>query len=88
MLEAGEREWKDAAKQLVRARYRDTVVLDVVERVLLRNYQSGDDDTMSWLCKALGASGQGKYRGTLSKVSESATSRKLKGYAEKSLQQL
>ena len=88
MLEAGEREWKDAAKQLVRARYRDTVVLDVVERVLLRNYQSGDDDTMSWLCKALGASGQGKYRGTLSKVAESATSRKLKGYAEKSLQQL
>jgi len=88
MLEAGEREQKDAAKLLVKARYRDTTVLDVVERVLLRNYQSADDDTMSWLCKALGASGQGKYKATLSKVATSAQSRKLKGYAEKSLNQL
>lgn len=89
MLESGgERGQKDAAKQLVRAKYRDTVVLDVVERVLLRNYQSADDDTMSWLCKALGASGQGKYKATLSKVANSATSRKLKRYAEESLEQL
>lgn len=88
MLEAGEREQKDAAKQLVRAKSRDTVVLDVVERVLLRGYQNADDDTMSWLCKALGASGQGKYKATLSKVANNAPSRKLKGYAEKSLEQL
>lgn len=88
MLEAGEREQKDAAKLLVKAKYRDTTVLDVAERVLLRSYQTADDDTMSWLCKALGASGQGKYKATLSKVATSATSRKLKGYAEKSLEQL
>ncbi len=88
MLESGEPGQKDAAKLLVKAKYRDTVVLDMVERVLLRNYQTADDDTMSWLCKALGASGQGKYKATLSKVATSAQSRKLKGYAEKSLNQL
>lgn len=88
MLESGEPGQKDAAKLLVKAKYRDTVVLDMVERVLLRNYQTADDDTMSWLCKALGASGQGKYKATLSKVATGAQSRKLKGYAEKSLNQL
>lgn len=88
MLEGGVREQKDAAKRLVRAKYSDTVVLDVVEKVLLRSYQSADDDTMAWLCKALGASGQGKYKTTLSKVAGSATSRKLKRYAEESLGQL
>lgn len=88
MLEGGVREQKDAAKRLVRAKYSDTVVLDVVEKVLLRSYQSADDDTMAWLCKALGASGQGKYKTTLSKVANSATSRKLKRYAEESLGQL
>jgi TolB-like protein len=88
MLEAGEREQKDAAKRLVKAKYRDTTVLDVVEKVLLRKYQTADDDTMSWLCKALGASGQGKYKATLSKVANSASSRKLKRYAEESLEQL
>ena len=85
---------KDAAQMMVRAKYRDTIVLDAVERILLRGYQaSGNErndriDTLSWLCKALGASGQSKYRATLSKVASEAPHRKLKGYAEKSLNQL
>ncbi len=85
---------KDAAQMMVRAKYRDTIVLDAVERILLRGYQtSGNErnnriDTLSWLCKALGASGQGKYKVTLSKIASEAPHRKLKGYAEKSLNQL
>lgn len=79
---------------MVKTKFRDTVVLDVVESVLLRGYRASGNqrhdsiDTLSWLCKALGASGQGKYKATLSKVASEATDRKLKGYAEKSLKEL
>ncbi len=88
------KEQKDAAKMMVKAKLSDTVVLDAVERVLLKGYQmttnDSDDriDTLSWLCKALGASGQSKYKATLSKVASEAPHRKLKGYAESSLKQL
>jgi len=88
------KEQKDAAQLLVKAKFRDTVVLDAVERVLLRGYLTdGNDrdnriDTLSWLCKALGSSGQSKYKATLSKVASEAPHRKLKGYAESSLKQL
>jgi TolB-like protein len=95
MLESNNTEQqKDAAQLMVRAKYRDTVVLDVVEKILLRSYQASANesgeriDTLSWLCKALGASGQGKYKATLSKIANEAPQRKLKGYAEKSLNQL
>ena len=84
---------KDAAKQMVKVKLRDTVVLDEVEKILLRGYQSNEDkndriDTLSWLCKALGASGQSKYKATLSLIASSAPNRKLQGYAEKSLKEL
>lgn len=95
MLESKDtREQKEAAQLMVRAKLRDTVVLDAVEKVLLRGYQSAgnerDDsvDTLSWLCKALGASGQSRYKATLDKVAKDAPHRKLRGYAEKSLNQL
>jgi TolB-like protein len=95
MLESNDtRQQKDAAQLMVRAKLRDTVVLDVVESVLLRGYKTSGNqrndsvDTLSWLCKALGASGQGKYKSTLSKVASEAPDRKLKSYAEKSLKEL
>lgn len=83
----------DAAKLIVREGVKDTAVLDVVEQELLKGYQaSGDDrgavDAMAWLCKALGASGNGKYRGTLKTVADKAPHRKLQKYAEQSLGQL
>ncbi|MDK9709428.1 MAG: FlgO family outer membrane protein [Desulforhopalus sp.] len=96
MLESNNtREQKNAAQLMVRSNLRDPVVLDVVEKILLNGYKtSGTDhdrndtvDTLSWLCKALGASGNSKYRATLSKVASEAPNRKLKGYAEKSLNQ-
>jgi len=94
MLESSNaRENRDAAKMIEREHLSDPVVLDVVEQKLLRDYQrSGSDhslvDTMSWYCKALGASGQTKYRSTLARVARDAPHRKLRGYAQKSLSQL
>lgn len=83
---------RDAAKRIARARLTDTVVLDVVEKELLNNYHKGTGraqiDTMAWLCKALGASGNGKYRAALRTVAQNGPHRKLRGYAEKSLSQL
>jgi hypothetical protein len=94
MIDGNSKEQKEAAQLMVKAKLRDTVVLDAVERVLLKGYQTTtndrDDriDTLSWLCKALGESGQSKYKATLSKVASEAPHQKLKGYAEKSLNQL
>lgn len=83
----------DAGKLIVREGVKDTAVLDVVEQELLKGYlASGDDraavETMSWLCKALGASGNGKYRGTLQTVAQKAPHGKLQKYAKQSLGQL
>jgi TolB-like protein len=94
MLRSGNlRSKTDAAKLIVREKVRDTAVLDVVEQELLKGYlASGDDrgavDAMAWLCKALGASGNGKYRGSLQTVAQKAPHRKLQKYAEQSLGQL
>lgn len=87
------RQNRDAAKLMAREGYSDPVVLDVLEQQLLDNFQrNGSDrnhiDTMSWYCKALGASGLAKYRGTLLQVAKNGSHRKLRGYAEKSLKQL
>jgi len=84
---------RDAAKRIIRGRLYDTSVMDVVEKYLLRGYKiKGRDrnhvDAMSWMCKALGASGNSKYRKTLTAVSRDAANRKLRGYAAKSLAQL
>ncbi len=94
MLRSGNlRSKTDAGKLIVKEGVKDTAVLDVVEQELLKGYQaSGDDrgavDAMAWLCKALGASGNGKYRGTLQTVAQKAPHRKLQKYAEQSLGQL
>jgi TolB-like protein len=84
------RQKKDAAKKIIRGKIKDPLVLDIVERELLAGYaKEGENrhhaDTMSWLCKALGASGNSKYKATLQKVAEDGVSRKLKGYAKKAL---
>ena len=94
MLRSGNlRSKTDAGKLIVKEGVKDTAVLDVVEQELLKGYlASGEDraavDAMAWLCKALGASGNGKYRGTLQTVAQKAPHRKLQKYAEQSLGQL
>jgi TolB-like protein len=84
---------RDAAKRIIRAQLFDASVLDVVEKYLLKGFNANPRDrnqidAMAWMCKALGASGKSKYTKTLTKVSKDAESRKLRGYAAKSLAQL
>jgi len=83
---------RDAAKRIIRARMFQTALMNEVEKALLKGYKKDGGrnqiDAMSWLCKVLGASGNSRYRKTLSRVAKEGSSRKLRGYASKSLSML
>lgn len=75
---------RDAAKEITRGVYKDRDLYEAVNQELLNGYGDASDnlaiDTMSWLCKALGSSGNAKYKKTLQKVKDSE-SPKLAKYA-------
>lgn len=83
---------RDAAKGIYHTRETDTYVLDVLAEVLLRNSPGGRGnimiDALSWGCKALGQSGNSRYRTTLQQVDASTSSRKLKKYARQAIDSL
>jgi hypothetical protein len=65
-------------------------LLEVAKDTLLASYKSSNTDklwidTMAWHCKALGSSGDEKYRAILEDVLANASNSKLKKYAKKSL---
>ena len=60
---------------------------------LLRGFERNLEDSqhvdaMAWMCNVLGVCGQMRYRSTLEKVSNEASNRKIKKYAEKNLERL
>ncbi len=82
-----------AAKKIIRSHSSNKVLLDVVNRELLKGYQLNPEDrhhvdVMSWFCNVLGRSKQSRYAATLSQVENSSTNRKLKKYAAKNLKLL
>ena len=82
---------RNAAKNLYHTGETNTEVLDVLAEVLLQNYQKPGNtniDAMSWASKALGNSGQSRYRSTLEEVAANGSHRKMKKYAKKSLKNL
>jgi len=80
---------RTAAKIIYRRRYSDAVLHKQMDKELLDRYLTARDklevDTLSWMCKALTASGDRKYYDTLYTVSKKAKSRKLRKYAKKML---
>jgi len=92
MTQGGPVSIRNASNGIIQSGERDTEVLDTLAEVLLQNYsqQSNDYiDAMSWATKALGASGNGRYRDTLEEVIDSKQAhRKLKKWAKKSAKQL
>lgn len=81
---------ENAAKEISRSKQDNPKVFEVIEEELLKGYQlnSGNKnyvDTMAWLCKALGSSGDLKYRPTLQKIFDTTPNQTLRNYAEKSL---
>lgn len=83
---------RNAAKYVYRRYYKNDYLTGLAEQALLQNYTKEPTNTqidaMAWLCKALGRSGNKRFSETLKTVAENAPHRKLKGYAQKSLDQL
>ncbi len=81
---------REAAKIILRKYISDPQMLDAANEVLLAGYKvrprdRNHVDAMSYLCKVLGNSGQPKYVSTLREVAKKSKSKKLRGYAKKSL---
>jgi hypothetical protein len=85
---------RQTAENMVNTGYRNTEVLDVLAEVLIEKYPlSGADfssvDSVAWMCRALGASGNNRYRPLLEHVSDDKSiHRKLRGHCEKASKQL
>lgn len=84
---------RNAAKTTYRHPFAGNAVYDVMgEKLLSLSSQSAGNrdltDSLSWMCKALGASGMAKYKGILTKVIETSSNPKLEKYARQSLNML
>ena len=82
---------RNAAKSIYNTGEKNQQVLDTVAETLLNNYKKtgrDDVDAMAWAAKALGNSGNARYRDTLKEVADNGGHRKLRKYAKKSLKQL
>jgi hypothetical protein len=88
LVRGGPESQREAAQNLYNGIDRSPEVLDVVAEVLLQSYQRPgfiEVDATSWMCKALGASGDVRYRGVLQQIADKASERKVRKYAEQSL---
>jgi len=84
---------RKAARHLAQTYTHNSLALNAAEKFLQNGYNKYPDDwyyndALSWLCKFLAASNQKQYRTTLQIVAEKASNRKLRKYAEESLQPL
>ncbi len=91
LVRGGPESQRDAAQTVYNGLDRNPEVLDVMAEVLLQNYQRPgfiQVDATSWMCKALGASGKTRYRGVLQQIVDKAAEKKVRKYAEQSLNML
>lgn len=82
---------KSLGMELIRREERDRDVLDIVADHVAWAQSTEDDymaDALAWLCKALGQSGDGRYKSFLEQVAEQAAAGRLRGHAEDAAEQL
>lgn len=84
---------KQAAKMMVSGQQNNKKNADLLAEILWKKYKitalsSNDIDALSWACKALAATGNGRYKSLLEEIYQSNTHKKLRKYAKKSLNQL
>lgn len=86
LVQGGPVSIREAAQSIYHSNYRDTETLDVAAEVLLQKYRTASDNTTSdalaWVCKALGVSGNGRYKPVLDEVVANANNRKLDRHCE------
>lgn len=87
LVQGGPVSIRQAAQSMYHSGVRDTEVLDVAAEVLLQNYRTAtsnnDTDAYAWVCKALGNSGNGRYKPVLAEVVASSNNRKLDRHCAK-----
>jgi hypothetical protein len=85
---------RQVSENMYNTSYSNTEVLDVLAEVTLEKYpQTGADfstvDSAAWMCRALGASNNNRYRPVLEKIADDkAVHRKLRAHCEKAAKQL
>ncbi len=76
-----------AAEEIFAQSLTDQELLDVAAEVLAQNYSKNTGETfvdsMSWLCKSLGNSGNGRYKELLADIAKHASAKKLVKYCDK-----
>ncbi|MBE0457555.1 hypothetical protein NDQ71_20190 [Pseudoalteromonas sp. KG3] len=81
-------EIKQAAQSIVANNNANPEVLDVLAEFVAQNYLNAPEyqlDTIAWACRALGETGNPRYRDLLSAIVESDAHKKVRKYAKKSL---
>ncbi|MFH0782941.1 MAG: hypothetical protein V2B20_13475 [Pseudomonadota bacterium] len=91
LVRGGPESQRDVAQSVYNGMERDPEVLEVVAEVLLQTFQKPgpiQTDATAWLCKALGASGNARYKAVLQQVADKAADKKVRKYASQSLSML
>ena len=79
---------RSAAEDIFNTATRDREVLDVAAEVLTQNFNTNPKsetyaDAMSWICRALGNSNDGRYKALLEQVAKTAENRKERKYCDR-----
>jgi len=80
-----------ASQSIYHNGHRERVVLDVLAEKLLQTYNDTSQigvDALAWACKALGQSGDIRYRNVLKTVNKKAKHSKVRKYAKQSLNKM
>lgn len=90
VLDSGSRMQRvKTAKLITQAGIEDQTLYEKIAALLRNGYAKSPNsdhvDEMSWLCKALSASGDPKYEGLLNEIAQQAPSHKLRHYATQSI---
>ena len=82
---------RQASQSIYRTEMTERAVLDVLAEKLLQAYNDTGNigvDSIAWACKALGRSGDIRYKNVLSTVNSNAENRKVQKYAKQSLKMM
>jgi len=87
MVNGGPTSIRTAAEEIFNTGLKDTEVLDVAAETLYQGYQKNTSsetqmDAMAWVCKALGNSGDGRYKSLVEEAAKSGN-RKLKKHCDR-----
>lgn len=93
LVQGGPVSIREAAESIFHSNNTNTEVLDVAAEVLLQKYpraslDRGSADAVAWLCRALGGSGNARYKAVVSEVADKAEHRSIRGHCEKAAKAL